>query len=246
MRTKILTLGLICFFIFTYCNSPADPEIEKALNPGNPGNPGLPVIASFTVTHEISNFQVDHQQSTDQGRWWNSYFVLSWSVTDATTVSIDQGIGEVEAVGTETVQIPSTIAMTTYILTAINGEGQITASCVAEHPAHAVLEITTIPELPVFYYYSGPGFDNSQSTFTIVITETNGVGGYVHSSISFDSGSCGWPILKETFEAFGIVSILYNACAEQRPTMMNIWLRGWDNNNCEINMQTFIPVIVEN
>jgi len=34
MRTKILILGLICLFVFTYCDSPADPEIEKALNPG--------------------------------------------------------------------------------------------------------------------------------------------------------------------------------------------------------------------
>ena len=33
MRVKILALGLICFFIFAYCNSPADPEIEKTLNP---------------------------------------------------------------------------------------------------------------------------------------------------------------------------------------------------------------------
>lgn len=31
MRTKILTLALICLFVFASCNSPADPEIEKAL-----------------------------------------------------------------------------------------------------------------------------------------------------------------------------------------------------------------------
>ena len=34
MKAKILILGLICLFIFAYCNSPADPEIKKALNPG--------------------------------------------------------------------------------------------------------------------------------------------------------------------------------------------------------------------
>lgn len=31
---KILFLIFICFFVFTYCESPADPEIKKALNPG--------------------------------------------------------------------------------------------------------------------------------------------------------------------------------------------------------------------
>lgn len=246
MKTKILTLGLICLFIFAYCTSPADPQIEKALNPGNPGNSSLLAIASFTATHQISHFMADHQQSTEQGGWWSSSFILSWSVTNATTVSIDQGIGEVEAVGTETVQIRSTIAMTTYILTATNGEGQITASCVAEHPKHAVLEITTIPELPVFYYYSDPAFDNSQSTFTIVITETNGVGGYFHSRLDYDTPGCGWPFGKEIIEPFGTVSIIAIACANQRPTTMAIWIEGWDNNNCEIDVQVNIPFIIEN
>lgn len=33
MRTKVLTLGLICFFVFAYCNSPADPGIEETVKP---------------------------------------------------------------------------------------------------------------------------------------------------------------------------------------------------------------------
>ncbi len=33
MRTKILALGLVCFFIFTHCNSPASPDIEEAIKP---------------------------------------------------------------------------------------------------------------------------------------------------------------------------------------------------------------------
>jgi len=31
MRAKILTLGLICFFIFAYCESPASPDIEEII-----------------------------------------------------------------------------------------------------------------------------------------------------------------------------------------------------------------------
>ncbi len=29
MRVKILTLGLICFFVFTYCESPVSPDIPE-------------------------------------------------------------------------------------------------------------------------------------------------------------------------------------------------------------------------
>lgn len=222
MKIKILILGLICLFVFAYCESPADPQIEKALNPSNPD---LPVIEYFNVLNQRGNV-----------------FTLSWSVTNATTVSIDQRIGEVEATGyIDGIQI---IETTTYKLTAINSDGQKTASVIADLSGRALLEVSTIPEVPVFYYCSS--FDNSQSCFTVIVTETNGVGGYIHSTISFDSGECGWPIPKKTFEPFSSISVLYDACAESRPTTMTIWVTGWDDNNCEINMQVNVPVIIEN
>ena len=31
MKAKILALGLVCFFIFAHCNSPASPDIEEAV-----------------------------------------------------------------------------------------------------------------------------------------------------------------------------------------------------------------------
>lgn len=49
MKTKILLLTFICFFIFAYCTSPADPEIEKVLNPENPGPPTVS-LAEFELT----------------------------------------------------------------------------------------------------------------------------------------------------------------------------------------------------
>lgn len=114
MRVKILVLGLICFVIFAYCNSPADPEIEEVLK--------LPSIDYFTARHNHSIAQ--------DGRW-NSYFTLSWSVINAMSVSIDQGIGEVSAEGTIGVQISE---RTAYTLTATNKNGKKTASCWIEPP----------------------------------------------------------------------------------------------------------------
>jgi len=50
MKTKILTLGLICFFIFAYCKSPADPEIKKTLNPKIEEGTKIQIRFSLQVT----------------------------------------------------------------------------------------------------------------------------------------------------------------------------------------------------
>ena len=50
---------------------------------------------------------------------------LSWSVTDATTVTIDNGIGSVALSGTTTV---TPVTTTTYTITATNSTGSVTAS----------------------------------------------------------------------------------------------------------------------
>jgi hypothetical protein len=50
---------------------------------------------------------------------------LQWNVTGATSISIDHGIGIVEATGT---QAESPAATTTYVLIATNGNGNTTAS----------------------------------------------------------------------------------------------------------------------
>jgi uncharacterized repeat protein (TIGR02543 family) len=50
---------------------------------------------------------------------------LSWSVTDATSVTIDNGVGTVALIGTTTV---SPISTTVYTLTATNSTGSVTAT----------------------------------------------------------------------------------------------------------------------
>jgi uncharacterized protein (TIGR03437 family) len=65
---------------------------------------------------------------------------LSWTVTNATTASIDQGIGAVSATGSETVS-PSTT--TTYTLTAANAAGSVTATATVTVTAPLVPPVIT-------------------------------------------------------------------------------------------------------
>lgn len=57
MKAKILILGLVCLFVFAYCESPANPEIEKALNP-EPSDPPIDIYYScefeLMVSHDAS------------------------------------------------------------------------------------------------------------------------------------------------------------------------------------------------
>ena len=70
----------------------------------------LPVIKSFTATPRV----ISGQSAT-----------LQWNVTGSTYVSIDNGIGIVNASGTQA-EAPTTT--TTYVLTATNDNGSVTAS----------------------------------------------------------------------------------------------------------------------
>ena len=76
----------------------------------NSGGTSVPVIASFAAT---PSSVVSGSSST-----------LAWSVTGATTLSIDHGVGTVT--GTSVVVTPTTT--TTYTLTATNAGGPATAT----------------------------------------------------------------------------------------------------------------------
>ena len=68
---------------------------------------------------------------------------LSWSVTDATTVTIDNGIGSVALSGTTTV---TPVTTTTYTLTATNSTGSVTASVtVTVGAAYGSIDINSNP-----------------------------------------------------------------------------------------------------
>ena len=100
---KLLFLSLIIFLVFfQQCKkTPTTPEIST-----------LPTINSFTAS---SSAITCGELST-----------LSWNVSDATSVDIDQGIGSVPSSGSRDV---SPTQYTSYTLTARNDDGQSTKNC---------------------------------------------------------------------------------------------------------------------
>lgn len=138
MRVKILTLGLILLTIVS-CKNPHSVDPSEVLN--------LPVINHFTATPE----QIFFGESS----------TLSWSVSNASKVEIDQGIGEVSAIGTMEV---SPKERTMYTLTAKLSDSQKTAFCVVEvkEPA-ADLEIILVEQgtaWNIFIYCPASGHTN--------------------------------------------------------------------------------------
>lgn len=229
---KLGVLGLICLFIFAYCNSPADPEIKKALNP----EPIiLPTINYFTATP----LEIVMGNSS----------ILSWSVKDAIRVEIDQGIGVVESEAAIEVSPATT---TTYTLTAINNDGKKTASVtVTVVLPRAILKITIIPEVPVFTFV-GDSDDNDlndyyYSSFTIVVAETNGVGGNVEVMLRFLVSTGPFFGAARGFEPFGTVSLdIYVRHYRTEPPYIKADITGVDNNGYSFDISFTIPVILGN
>ena len=239
MRAKILVLGLVCLFFISGCKKqlPTSPNLSELL--------GLPVIDYFTANYQHTGIWID-------GRVY-SYYILSWSVTDARVVSIDQGIGEVSATDTEGVEIRMA---TTYTLTAENDKGQKTASCEAVFREDQIgvslteFEITTIPEMPIFTYY--PDSDTSKSTFTIVITETGGeVGGAFDGEIRsfiYQQPGCWTLHLLEwrTIEALGTVMYDVDLEVKCRTGTVQVYIDGIDESGRRINKLVDISFIWAN
>jgi len=112
---------------------------------------------------------------------------------------------------------------------------------------HAILEINMIPKIPIFTYY--PDSDTSQTTFTLVITETNGVVGYIKPTFHFwveDKAGCKSHLYlnKTEFDRFGIISIY---CPQVdmlcKPTNMALCLEGFDVGGFQISIRIDLPFI---
>ncbi len=109
---------------------------------------GAPTVNSFTASPTTISA--------------GSSSVLSWSVSNASALIIDQGIGSVSAAGTSTVT-PSTT--TTYTLTAVNASGTTSSMVtVTVESGSSTTTTTTSPTtpatsgpLPVAHIYVNPG-----------------------------------------------------------------------------------------
>lgn len=167
--------------------------------------------------------------------------MLSWSTTNATNITINQGIGTVDATGT--INVSGFEETRTYTLTAINADGQRTASCMVEVVKWAELEVALNPELPIFLY--DPVYNLCVTEFTVMMTESAGVGGVIdgllveawtdvllHSEI-FPGG---------TFGPFGSLSCYCPLVIVGQPNGIVIWIEGMDLNGYMIELYYYFYV----
>ena len=160
------------------------------------------------------------------------YSTLSWSTTNATTITCSNIFGSLPATGTMEVSPSET---TTYTLAATNSECQITSSCTVEIKKWAELEVSTIPESPMFYYDSDLLI--TYSDFTVVLIETAGVGGQINDFLIVT----GNPLYSETFPGgtfspFGSFSRDCSLIIPGQPIFLIISIEGVDNNGYMIEL----------
>ena len=102
-------------------------------------SPTVPIINSFSAVPST----ITVGEST----------ILSWGVTDATSVTIDQGIGSKPLIGSIVV---SPTVTTTYTLTATNSVGSVTATAaVIVNPTVTVTVVAASGYYNLLHKYSG-------------------------------------------------------------------------------------------
>jgi hypothetical protein len=120
--------------------------------------PGDPVITSFTANPSTLAT--------------SGTTLLSWNVSDATSLSIDQGIGDVMGTTSKSVNVPATTAFT---LTATNSHGTVTKQAVVTvtTPAPTIASFTAVPSMLVG---SGTALLAWSVTGATALSIDNGVG----------------------------------------------------------------------
>lgn len=116
MKNLRILAACLIILIFNFCGgSPESPKMPVK---------NLPTIHSFIVTPSTVLYLEDA--------------VLSWSVSNANRVEIDQGIGEVANSGSMEISWPETV---TFKLTATNLDGASTAECTLTVEKRAYFEL---------------------------------------------------------------------------------------------------------
>ncbi|WP_410509544.1 hypothetical protein RSJ42_04815 [Methanosarcina hadiensis] len=149
---------------------------SKDLASEDPASGELPSIISFNADNDV----IAKGESSN----------LTWSVSDATEISIDPGIGAVSLTGSQRVFPEET---TTYRLTASNSAGSVSATKVVyveEPPASTSPVVLTAPEQvsPV----SGEEFDSSAAQAALKWKAVSGAASYTVEIGSYDSSTGQW------------------------------------------------------
>ena len=168
---------------------------------------------------------------------------LSWSVTDATSVTVDNGIGSVALTGTTAVNPTTT---TTYTLTATNTAGSVTATTTITVNPVATLTITqtegtntawfgassgyvNVGQGQSFHVTEGGFFDQFQIYLTstqptdsgdIIVCDLRDASGNVLQSVSingFIAGSGGWQTFNFNLGTYVTPGIYYCTCYVSNP-----------------------------
>jgi hypothetical protein len=136
--------------------------------------PAVPIINSFSA----SPTTITAGESS----------TLSWSVTDATSVTINHAIGSVALTGTTAVN-PTT--NTTYTLTATNGAGSVTATTIITVNPMATLTISQTEGTASAWFGASPVYVNVGQGQSFQVTEAGFFDQfqiYLSSTQSTDSG----------------------------------------------------------
>ena len=116
--------------------------------------PTNPIINSFSASSSTIN---EGESST-----------LSWSVTDADTITIDHGIGAVALTGTTAV---NPTVSTTYTLTATNSAGSVTATTIIIVNPMATLTISQTEGTAKAWFGASSGYINVGQGQSFQVTE---------------------------------------------------------------------------
>ncbi|MBA7698331.1 hypothetical protein ES703_107008 [subsurface metagenome] len=224
--TKKMLLVFLCFTLFLTM-----PGCKKKL----PTQPDIPTVVLPTI---------EYFHATPTSIMVDELSILSWSTKNATNITIDQGIGTISAQGTKEVSPEET---TIYTLTATNSDGSKTSSCTVEILKWAVLELSTTPESPMFYY--DPESDICTSDLTFNMTETAGVGGQIDSlliggflTIDPESICSSQEFGGGTFDPFQTLSRYCELVIPCKPTIVLFYIRGIDNNGYGIDQSTYFTI----
>lgn len=154
-----------------------DPTLEEDLNSKEDlASEDLPSIVTFNADSDV----VEKGESSN----------LTWSVTEATEISIDPGIGTASLTGSQRIFPEET---TTYTLTATNEAGSVTASKVVyvEEPSTSTSPVAIgTPEQ--VSPDNGEEFDNSTAQVKLEWKTVSGAASYAVEIDSYDSSTGKW------------------------------------------------------